>query len=83
MSGFIITQYIVIQHAALACSARPPYPHRSEPMSSLALAHNEEYEGGSDEEAIQEEDEEYEYSRDGDNDDGSRTRRQSDVDMEA
>ncbi|GHJ90085.1 hypothetical protein NliqN6_6487 [Naganishia liquefaciens] len=53
------------------------------PMSSLALAHNEEYEGGSDEEAIQEEDEEYEYSRDGDNDDGSRTRRQSDVDMEA
>ena len=52
-------------------------------MSSLALAHGEEYGGDSDEEAIQEEDEEYEYTRDGENDDGSRTRRQSDVDMEA
>ena len=54
-----------------------------QPMSSLALAHGEEYGGDSDEEAIQEEDEEYEYTRDGENDDGSRTRRQSDVDMEA
>ena len=52
-------------------------------MSSLALAHGEEYQGDSDEEAIQEEDEEYEYAPDGENDDGSRTRRQSDVDMEA
>lgn len=52
------------------------------PMSTLALAHDDGYEDAdSDEEAIQEEDEEYEYPQD-ENDDGSRTRRQSDVEME-
>ncbi|KAJ9094732.1 hypothetical protein QFC21_005890 [Naganishia friedmannii] len=54
------------------------------PMSTLAHAQGDGYEDAdSDEEAIQEEDE-YDYSQTDqtDNDDGSRTRRQSDVDME-
>lgn len=55
------------------------------PMSTLAHAQgDDDYEDAdSDEEAIQEEDE-YDYSQPDqtDNDDGSRTRRQSDVDME-
>jgi hypothetical protein len=55
-----------------------------QPMSTLAHAQGDDYEDAdSDEEAIQEEDE-YDYSQPDqtDNDDGSRTRRQSDVDME-